>query len=153
MSRSDVARWNRVQVPDRVRARAYARWVPDGDCRISTYSTASHGYAQIGWQNRPERHVVLAHRAAWEFINGPVPPGKTLDHLCKTRRCVNPAHLRVLDNYENARRTNGRDWPIGQCVRGHSNDRLYRDSAGKRICRDCKKVWNANHEARKRARR
>lgn len=150
--RSDTADWNRTQIPDRVRERAYTRWEAEGDCWISTYSVASHGYAQIGWQNKPDRHVVLAHRAAWEHINGPVPAGMTLDHLCKSRRCVNPKHLRVLENYENARRTSGRDWPLGECIRGHPNERLYRDRSGKRICRDCKRIWIQNHEARKRAR-
>lgn len=148
-SHSDVAGWNRTAVPDRVRERAHTNWQSDGDCWISTYSAASHGYAQIGWQDGGERHCVLAHRASWEHVNGPVPAGKTLDHVCKSKRCVNPSHLRVLDNWENARRTAGRDWPLGQCVNGHPNDRTYRQPAGKRVCRDCKQIWYANHAARR----
>lgn len=75
MFRSD-ATWNSVVIPGRVRKRAYTRWKPDGACWISTYSVASHGYAQIGWStpgHRSDRHVVLAHRASWEYLNGPVP--------------------------------------------------------------------------------
>lgn len=128
--------WNQAVIPDRVKQRAYERWEADGDCWISTYSTASHGYAQIGWQNPDERRVVLAHRAAWEHVNGPIPPGKTIDHLCKQRQCVNPKHMRLLDNYENARRTGGRDWPLGECVNGHSNEHLA-DHNGKMHCTIC----------------
>jgi hypothetical protein len=98
--------------------------VDENGCWISTYSVASHGYAQIGWQGGGERHVVLAHRAAWVHVNGQMPLGMTLDHTCKTKPCVNPAHLRVLPNYENARRTSGRDWPLGQCVNGHDSTHL-----------------------------
>jgi hypothetical protein len=150
-NRSAPEHWNRVVIPDRVRERAYERWEADGDCWISTYSVASHGYAQIGWNNKPERHVVLAHRAAWEHVNGPVPAGMTIDHLCKQRRCVNPDHLRVLDNFENARRTRGFDWPLGECKNGHPDSDLYQQPSGKFVCRPCKRMWYARHDAKKRA--
>ena len=120
-------RWNSVPVPERVAQRAYERVeVDENGCWISTYSVASHGYAQIGWQDGGNRHVVLAHRAAWVHVNGQMPLGMTLDHTCKTRRCVNPGHLRLLSNIENARRTNGFDWPLGGCRKGHSNEELMR---------------------------
>lgn len=148
--RSD--RWNAAVIPERVKRRAYTRWEPDGDCWISTYSTASHGYAQVGWKDGDERGVVLAHRASWERVNGPVPVGQTLDHRCKTKPCVNPGHLRVLTNHENARRTSGRDWPLGQCVNGHPNSELHAQPAGKLVCRPCKKDWQARYEAKRKAR-
>lgn len=148
--------WNSVVIPERVKQRASTKWVPSLDCWISTYSTASHGYAQIGWQSRAEgvRHVVLAHRASWEHVNGPVPVGMTLDHLCKQRTCVNPSHLRVLSNYENARRTDGRDWPLGQCVNGHPNSELrdFPDGVGKtrKRCRICALEYQRRYQAKKR---
>lgn len=115
-------RWNSVPVPERVALRAYERVeVDESGCWISTYSVASHGYAQIGWQAGGSRHVVLAHRAAWVHLNGQMPVGVTLDHLCKVRRCVNPDHLRLLSNVENARRNQGDDFPMGQCRNGHPN--------------------------------
>jgi hypothetical protein len=66
-----------------------------------------------------------------------MPHGMTLDHLCKNRQCVNPAHLRVLDNYENARRTSGRDWPLGECVNGHPNEHLKTFDDGRTHCGIC----------------
>lgn len=146
--------WNSAPIPLRVQERAGTRWEADGDCWISTYSVASHGYAQVGWQDssKGERNVVLAHRASWEFAMGPVPLGHTLDHLCKQKRCVNPAHMRILTNYENARRTSGRDWPLGQCVNGHPNSDSYQQAKGKRICRPCNRTFQAQYRARVKAR-
>jgi hypothetical protein len=134
--KSGIAQWNRTIIPPRVTQRAYERWWSDGDCWISDYSVGSHGYAQIGWQDNGKTHTVLAHRASWEHVNGAVPAGMTMDHLCKQRQCVNPDHLRILDNYENARRTGGRDWPLGQCVNGHSNEHLA-DHNGSTHCTIC----------------
>ena len=119
------ARWNSVPVPERVARRALENIeVQDDGCWLSRYSVASHGYAQIGWQDKGDRHVVLAHRAAWVAINGQMPMGVTLDHLCKVRRCVNPEHLRMLSNMENARRNQGDDFPMGGCRHGHPNTAL-----------------------------
>ncbi|WP_084844898.1 HNH endonuclease signature motif containing protein [Prescottella equi] len=122
-------------IPDRVAQRAltHSDLDPHG-CRISRYSVASHGYAQIGWNDLNGRRCgTTAHRAAWVAVNGQIPEGMTVDHTCKQRRCVNPAHLRLLTNYENARRTSGRDWPIGECANGHSNSNLRVVDGGRHV--------------------
>lgn len=143
--------WNLIPVPLRVSARAYFRHTKGANgCWISTYSTASHGYAQIGWQENGERHVVLAHRASWVHVYGQVPTGFTLDHTCKQSRCVNPDHLRLLSNFENARRTDGRDWPIGECANGHPNDLLVERADGSVICGECRRVHVGRYNWRRR---
>lgn len=125
-------KWNRVVIPERIQQRALTRFtLSDEGCHISTYSRGSHGYAQIGWQDGGERHGVLAHRAAWTAIEGPVPIGMTLDHQCRHRTCVNPSHLRLLSNFENGRRNTGIDFPIGQCAYGHDNKHLRPYSRGR----------------------
>ena len=44
-----------IVIPSRVAERAATRYVEDENgCFISTYSTASHGYAQIGWKSQVE---------------------------------------------------------------------------------------------------
>jgi hypothetical protein len=48
----------------------------------------------------PER----AHRVAYELLVGPIQAGLTLDHLCRNRGCVNPAHLEPVTRGENVRR-------------------------------------------------
>lgn len=120
MNPRQSVKWNATAVPDAVATRALenADMQPDG-CLISRYSLGSHGYAQIGWWDSGRSRMVLAHRAAWTAVHGQVPAGMTLDHICKVRRCVNPEHLRLLSNLENARRTNGQDWPVGTCRNGH----------------------------------
>lgn len=118
-------RWNSVPIPERVGLRALTNVNKQADgCWISWYSIGSHGYSQIGWQDGGKRHAVLGHKAAWTVANGQVPAGVTLDHTCKTRRCVNPAHLRLLGNFDNARRINGEDWELGQCRNGHEDSNL-----------------------------
>ena len=142
----------KFDIPERVAERAATRYVVDeAGCWISTYSVASHGYAQIGWQDRDFRQIVTAHRASWVHFHGQIPEGMTIDHTCKQRRCVNPAHLRVLSNYENARRTLGRDWPLGQCVNGHPSSETYQRPSGKRICRSCNEAAQARYRAKQRA--
>lgn len=138
-------------IPKRVAARAHSKWAPRDDCRISTYSVGSHGYAQLGWTQDGKTYMTTAHRAAWVMVNGQVPDGLTIDHLCKERRCVNVKHMRLLSNYENARRTRGRDWPLGFCVNGHPNSESYVRPSGRRICGPCNRAAQAAYKARQRA--
>lgn len=70
---------------------------------------------------------------------------------------MNPAHLRLLPNFENARRVNGLDWPMGQCANGHPNNRLkavVRVARGKKrlgtICGECRRIYAGRHNWRRR---
>lgn len=80
-----------------------------------------------------------AHRWAYLELVGPIPAGRDLDHLCRNRPCVNPAHLEPVTRAENLRRGRLLRQPITQCIRGHSydeaNTRLNRKGA--RVCRSC----------------
>lgn len=65
---------------------------PNSGCWLWTGSITSSGYGKIavGGGNRA---LVVAHRAMYESLVGPVPDGADLDHLCRIRRCINPRHL------------------------------------------------------------
>lgn len=60
----------------------------------------TYGYGAC-YINRVRR---LAHVVEWEKVNGPVPEGKELDHLCKNPSCCNPSHLEAVTHAVNIRR-------------------------------------------------
>lgn len=136
----------RIHIPERVALRAKTKYTSDvtTGCMISTYSTGSHGYAQIGWNEAGERVVTLVHRIVWASTHGPIPQHLTVDHMCKNRQCMNIEHLRLLSNYENARRTDGRDWPLGRCINGHPNIHLKTYEDGRTHCSVCvDTIWKS----------
>lgn len=48
--------------------------------------------------------TMAVHIVMWVIENGPVPPRKQLDHLCRNRLCVSPDHLEMVTHKENQRR-------------------------------------------------
>ena len=65
----------------------------------------------------------LAHRYSWELAIGPIPEGMHLDHMCHQHGCVNPEHLRVVDNKQNHENVKGAYSTSGTGVRGVSWDK------------------------------
>jgi hypothetical protein len=66
----------------------------------------SRGYGVV-WH---EGKLHLAHRVAFKEEHGRWPhPGLVVDHICNTKACVNPQHLRELTNDENVRRAHPMD--------------------------------------------
>lgn len=70
-----------------------------GNCWMWTASKYSSGYG--AFNRGVNLGTKVAHRVAWELINGPIPEGKFLDHQCFNRACVNPNHLRIVTNKQN----------------------------------------------------
>lgn len=119
-------------------------------CWLWTSALGTGGYP-ILWVGAGRS--VRAHRFAYELLVGPVPSGLTLDHTCRTRRCVNPAHLEPCTAGENAARSPLAPYNVKaratHCKRGHAFDE--RNTAihnGRRECRAC-----INLRARERAQR
>lgn len=91
-----------------------------------------------------EGRMFYAHRFAWEQENGAIPKGLDIDHLCRTRDCVNPAHMEPVTRRENVLRGNSRNALNAAktlCDKGHplSGDNLYTYPSGNRGCRDCRR--------------
>lgn len=94
--------------------------------------------------------VHKAHRFAYEHFVGPIPDGLELDHLCRVRRCVNPAHLEPVTHAENMARSSTA--LKTHCKNGHpfdaANTRLR--PRGGRDCRECQRAadrrWRRKHQ-------
>jgi len=141
-----------MDVPQRALERVFDRVeVLANGCWQSTYSVGSHGYAQLGWWEDGRARMTTAHRVAWIAVYGPIEGDLTVDHMCKHKRCVNPEHLRLLPQWENARRGQ-RDWPLGQCANGHDNELMKDTGRGFRNCSECTRVWKREYQIRRRAR-
>lgn len=58
-----------------------------------------------GWKRPFNSTYAQTLSLQWETVHGPVPDGLELDHLCRQRDCVNPAHLEPVTHAENMRRS------------------------------------------------
>lgn len=112
------------------------------------------GYGQMLWNGR----LRLAHRIAYELHYGEPPADDmTVDHLCRNRGCVNPAHLEQVSNRENILRGIGPTAVNARkthCVHGHPFDETNtkRRSDGGRRCRACERRVDRARRVRERER-
>jgi hypothetical protein len=110
-----------------------------GDCWPWLGLVRPDGYARV-WANRKQHYV---HVMALRLLGVSIPDGHEVDHLCKVRHCVNPAHLEVVTPRENALRSSNPCAGYAKqthCVHGHALDGdnlMLRDRGRGRVERVC----------------
>lgn len=123
------------------------------DCWLWTAATArGYGKFSFGTLANPSR-MVHAHRFSYELLVGPIPDGLELDHLCRVKLCVNPAHLEPVTHQENTRRAPSNSAALlarTHCVNGHLWDAANtRTQRGWRLCRACGRERSRRHRAKR----
>jgi hypothetical protein len=114
--------------------------ITESGCWIWSGILYSTGYGCLWIEGKSK----LAHRVFYESLVEKIPTGLQLDHLCRVRCCVNPAHLEAVTGKENRRRGIS---PVGvnyrktHCLRGHElsghNIVIYN---GMRHCKQCNSI-------------
>jgi hypothetical protein len=117
------------------------------DCWEWNAALNNKGYGIFLWKGKPK----LSHRVAWMLHTGAsdlLPPEDKLLHSCDNTKCVNPDHLRIGTQKDNARDMMERGrWGRGTgrrqqeyCKRGHKLSEEARIRGRVRECIPCKKI-------------
>lgn len=119
-------------------------------------SQTKDGYGQFFLNGKN----IYAHRISYELHVGPIPSGLQIDHLCKVRNCINPAHLEAVTLQENVRRSKAisvLNKLKTHCPAGHPYDKTntttqkLKNGLTGRKCRICKNAVNRNYRLRLKA--
>lgn len=134
---------------------------PNSGCWLWLGDININGYGRMYYKSG--NHRKMAHRVVYESHFGPIPDGLELDHLCRTRSCVNPAHLEPVTKSVNAKRgltprlNAERGKIITHCPHGHeytSENTYIRENPkgwASRKCRTCARLRELERYAKLKA--
>lgn len=75
---------------------------PGGCWNCYSHAPNADGYIRL---RQGKGHEFL-HRIVWRLQNGDIPEGWEIDHLCGSRACSNPLHLRCIPRSTHLDHTN-----------------------------------------------
>lgn len=124
------------------------------DCWPWTGSLDGQGYGRL----RPPGRNLRAHRLSCIVHGIPLTVDQVVDHLCRNKRCVNPAHLEPTTVQINTARGEGPTADLalarlsGTCVKGHvlALVGLHKQRGGA-TCAECGRERVRRYKARKAA--
>lgn len=158
--------------PERVIERIRQRIFINDDGCWQWQGGKSVGYGRVSWSGGEGKIWRLTHRVMWERVNGPIPDGLDLDHLCHDpancspavasdcphRSCCNPDHLKPATRQENLLRGGSiaaKRAKVTQCPEGHPLDEnnTLMSKRGQRRCKQCAYKRNRDYYWMNRERR
>lgn len=124
------------------RERFWSKVDKTDSCWVWKAALTQYGYGIFRIGGR-DGFNIGAHRYAYKEMFGSIPGGLDLDHLCRNRKCVNPAHLEPVTRQENVLRgvsPAARQAKQTHCIHGHElmGANLYLRNDGRRGCRTCR---------------
>jgi hypothetical protein len=107
---------------------------------------STQGYGRFFLYELNPNNAIPAHRVAFHLFVRPLQRDELVLHSCDNKWCVNPAHLRAGDHWDNARDASERkrlwQFAVTSCPNGHPYDgdnlRMYQ---GRRYCAACKAAY------------
>ena len=128
-----------------MRDKLLSRADTSGDCWLWIGHVRPDGYGTLTQRVGGRVAPLYAHRLSHEEFIGPIPDGYQIDHLCRVRNCINPAHLEAVPpriNYRRGAGWSGTNAQKTHCKHGHEftpeNTRIHGD--GWRACRACERA-------------
>lgn len=119
-------------------------------CWVWTKAKVEGGYG-ASWDGRRVRG---AHRISYDRHVGRIPESLDLDHLCRVRDCINPAHLEPVTRKVNLARGLNANLAKTHCPSGHEytpdNTYVLPSRPNARYCKACRREYQARRRAARR---
>lgn len=136
--------------------RFMAKVQPDlnSGCWLWAGAQNGKGYGVFSLKTGEKWGPIYAHRFSYVNLISPVAADADLDHKCRTRCCVNPAHLEPVTRRENLSRSPFNLARRNRCNYGHPFTEATSGSKRKangvlvRYCRECDRLSHAARRAR-----
>lgn len=107
-------------------------------CWNWTAATDRDGYGVWSVRNGKNLKQYRSHRVSYLIENNSIDAELTIDHLCKNKKCVNPAHLEQVTMAENVKRSISFHGTKTHCKSGHEFNESNTVKLGHyRRCRTC----------------